>query len=227
MNLLLIEDDPGLGKSLQKGLRETGFDCTWAADGGRGLEAARSQQFDCVLLDMMLPTIGGLDVLRHLRGMGQRTPVIVLTALGSIDQRVTGLQAGADDYLVKPFEFAELVARIEAVCRRSGPRPSAELQCGDLTLDLALRRVRRDGCDVDLTPTEFSLLEFLMRHAGHVVTRKMLCEHLWESDWEGVTNVIEVHITRLRAKLDRGVERGVERSYIQTVRGRGYALRAT
>lgn len=222
MDLLLIEDDPVLGRSLQKGLRESGWDCTWANDGQRGLEEALSQQFDCIVLDMMLPRRNGLEVLRELRDHGQRTPVIALTALGSVDQRVTGLQAGADDYLVKPFEFAELVARIEAVCRRSGVRPAALLRSGDLTLDLATRRVRSGEREIDLTPTEFSLLELLMRHAGQVVTRKMLCEHLWESDWEGVTNVIEVHVTRLRGKLDKGLDR----SRIQTVRGRGYALRA-
>lgn len=228
MDLLLIEDDPVLGKSLQKGLREAGYDCAWATDGERGWESAQSHQFDCILLDMMLPKCPGLDLLRELRAAGQRTPVIALTALGSVDQRVNGLQAGADDYLVKPFEFAELVARIEAVCRRSGVRPSARLHCGELSLDLSTRRVRLGRRDIDLTPTEFSVLEFLMRHAGHVVSRKMLCEHLWESDWEGVTNVIEVHINRLRGKLDRDLnrEKGKDRSVIQTVRGRGYALRA-
>lgn len=222
LELLLIEDDPVLGRSLQKGLREFGWECALASDGARGLEAALSQQFDCIVLDIMLPHRSGWEVLRELRDQGQRTPVVVLTALGSVDQRVTGLQNGADDYLVKPFEFPELVARIEAVCRRSGVRPAAQLRSGDLTLDLTTRRVRCGEREIDLTPTEFSLLELLMRHAGQVVTRKMLCEHLWESDWEGVTNVIEVHVNRLRGKLDKGLER----SRIQTVRGRGYALRA-
>jgi two-component system, OmpR family, response regulator len=159
-------------------------------------------------------------LLRHIRDEGNQTPVIALTSLGAVDERVSGLQAGADDYVVKPFAFPELMARIDAVRRRSMARPAPVLKAGDLNLDLATRRVARNGTEIDLTPTEFSLLEFLMRHAGHVVTRKMLCEHLWESDWEGATNVIEVHINRLRGKIDKGFDS----TLIQTVRGRGYAL---
>ena len=222
MHLLVVEDDVVLGKALQRGLSEAGFECTWLRNGRKGLEAAGGQQFDAVVLDLMLPDLPGLDVLRTLRSKGIQTPVVVLTALGSVEERVMGLQAGADDYLVKPFAFAELTARIDAVCRRTAIRPAPTLQAGDLELDLATRRVTRAGLEIDLTPTEFSLLEFLMRHAGQVVTRRMLCEHLWESDWEGATNVIEVHINRLRGKLDRGLEK----SMIQTVRGRGYAVRA-
>ncbi|HEY2908870.1 MAG TPA: response regulator transcription factor, partial [Gemmataceae bacterium] len=161
------------------------------------------------------------EVVRTLRAEGVKTPVILLTALGSVEERVAGLQAGADDYLVKPFAFAELKARLEAIGRRVGPRASPTLQVGALNLDLSTRRVARGDRDIDLTPTEFSLLEFLMRHDGQVVTRKMLCEHLWESDWEGSTNVIEVHVNRLRGKLDRGFDQSI----IQTVRGRGYAIR--
>jgi two-component system OmpR family response regulator/two-component system copper resistance phosphate regulon response regulator CusR len=146
-----------------------------------------------------------------------------MTALGSVAERVRGLHDGADDYVVKPFAFVELQARVEAVCRRLGPRPSTVLEVGPLKLDLTIRRVTRADVEIDLTPTEFSLLEFLMRHAGQVVPRKMLCEHLWESDWEGTTNVIEVHINRLRGKLGKGFPD----SLIHTVRGRGYALRAT
>jgi two-component system OmpR family response regulator/two-component system copper resistance phosphate regulon response regulator CusR len=148
--------------------------------------------------------------------------VIVLTALGSVDDRVAGLKAGADDYMVKPFALVELLARVEAVCRRASDRPPATLAVGDLTLDLTTRRVTRGDVDIDLTPSEFSILEMLMRYAGQVVTRKMVCEHLWEADWEGTTNVLEVHINRLRNKLNRG---GGD-SVIQTVRGRGYVLRA-
>jgi two-component system OmpR family response regulator/two-component system copper resistance phosphate regulon response regulator CusR len=175
------------------------------------------------VLDLMLPGRSGLEVLTDLRASGIRTPVIVLTALGAVDDRVAGLNAGADDYVVKPFALVELMARIEAVCRRTLSRPAAVMQAGQLTLDLAVRRVTREGHEIELTPTEFSLLELLMRHAGNVVTRRMLCEHLWETDWEGTTNVIEVHINRLRGKLDKGFDESV----IQTVRGRGYALRAT
>jgi len=222
MDILVIEDDPVIGKSLNKGMSEAGHDCIWVKDGEKGLEQARSQQFDAIVLDLLLPSVPGLDVLRRLRSEGIGTPVVLLTALGSVEERVAGLNAGADDYLVKPFALVELLARIEAVRRRATTRPLAQLQVGDLTLDLALRRVCRDGIEIDLTPTEFSLLEMLMRFQGQVVTRKMLCEHIWAADWEGTTNVIEVHINRLRGKL----QRGFSESLIQTVRGRGYVLRA-
>ena len=223
MDLLIIEDDPVIGKSLQRGFREAGHDCVWAKDGNKGLEFARAQQQDAIILDIMLPGKTGLEVLRLLRSEGIRTPVVLLTALGSVEERVAGLTAGADDYLVKPFAFTELMARIDAICRRSANRPAPTMEIGGLRLDLATRRVVHDGNEIDLTPTEFSLLEYLMRHAGQLVTRKMLCEHLWESDWEGATNVIEVHINRLRGKIDRGLDK----SLIQTVRGRGYAIRAS
>lgn len=221
MNVLVVEDDPLVGKSLHKGFTEAGHDCALVRDGARGLEAAASGQYDAVVLDLLLPSLPGLEVLRRVRDAGVRTPVILLTALGSVEERVAGLEAGADDYLVKPFAFAELLARLHAVCRRVQDRPAATLDAAGLSLDLATRRVLQGGKEVDLTPTEFSLLELLMRHAGQVVTRRMLCEHLWEADWEGATNVIEVHVTRLRKKLADG---GLA---IQTVRGRGYALRAS
>lgn len=223
MDLLVIEDDPVIGKALHKGFSEAGHACTWVKDAEKGMNAVLGQQFDSLVLDLMLPGRSGLDVLAEMRSRGIRAPVVVLTALGSVEERVAGLKAGADDYIVKPFAFAELMARIEAVCRRSTNRPPAVMTAGDVTLDLTTRRVTRSEQEVDLTPTEFSLLELLMRFAGQVVTRKMLCEHLWEYDWEGSTNVIEVHINRLRGKLDRGVKEPL----IQTVRGRGYALRAS
>ncbi len=222
MNLLVIEDDPVMGKSLSKGLKEAGHECVWVRDGRRGLEEAATQRFDAIVLDLLLPAMPGLDVLRRLRADGVRTPILILTALGAVEERVAGLNGGADDYLVKPFAFPELLARLEAVRRRAVDRPSAVLTIGDITLDLTTRRVEHDGKEIDLTPTEFSILELLMRHAGQVVTRRMLCEHLWEADWEGTTNVIEVHINRLRKKIDNS-----DSSLIQTVRGRGYALRAT
>ncbi|MGE3805658.1 MAG: response regulator transcription factor [Gemmataceae bacterium] len=221
VHLLVIEDDAVIGKSLRKGFLESGHLCQWSRDGTRGLELARTQQFDAIVLDLLLPEMSGLEVLRALRAEGIQTPVIVLTALGSVEDRVKGLTLGADDYLVKPFAFAELAARIDALRRRALIRPDPTLQLGDLSLDLARRRVVREGTEIELTPTEFSLLEFLMRHAGQVVSRKMLCEHLWDSDWEGTTNVIEVHINRLRGKLNRGFTVPL----IQTIRGRGYALR--
>lgn len=221
MLLLVVEDEPGLGKSLTQGLTEAGHDCTWVRSGLEGLRLASSRPFDVVLLDLMLPDLPGLDVVRGLRAAGSRTAVIMLTALGAVEDRVAGLEAGADDYMVKPFAFAELLARLTAVSRRALKRPSSEVTVGPLRLDLTNRRVTREERDIDLTPTEFSLLEFLMRYAGQVVTRKMLCEHLWDADWEGVTNVIEVHINRLRSKVDKGFAEPL----IQTVRGRGYALR--
>lgn len=223
VELLIIEDDIVLGKALQKGLAEAGHECHWTRNGRQGLELALGQKVDAVVLDLMLPDLPGLELLTQVRSAGIQTPFLVLTALGSIDDRVHGLQAGADDYLVKPFAFAELTARLEAICRRSRLRPSTMLHVGPLYLDLTTRRVTREQKEIDLTPTEFSLLEFLMRYNGQVVTRKMLCEHLWDSDWEGVTNVIEVHITRLRAKIDRGFGEPL----LHTVRGRGYALRAS
>jgi two-component system OmpR family response regulator/two-component system copper resistance phosphate regulon response regulator CusR len=221
--ILVVEDDPVIGKAVQKGLTEAGHECTWVKDGKEGLEHAMSQRFDVIVLDLLLPGESGMKVLETVRQAGNRTPILVLTALDSVEQRVQGLTSGADDYLGKPFEMAELLARIEAVTRRAGTKPSPVLQVGDLVLDLPTRRVTSGGVDIDLTPTEFSLLEMLMRHAGQVVTRKMLCEQLWEADWEGTTNVIEVHINRLRTKLQRGTKQPV----IHTVRGRGYALRAT
>lgn len=223
MNLLVVEDDAVLGKALQRGLNEAGHNCDWVRNGRKGLEEARSQRFDAVVLDLMLPDLSGVEIMKQLRGEGIRTPVLMLTAMGSVDDRVTGLKAGADDYLVKPFAFPELMARLEAIGRRVADRPSSTMTAGPVTLDLTNRRVMRGNAEITLTPTEFSLLEYLIRFQGQVVTRKMLCEHLWESDWEGVTNVVEVHINRLRGKIDRGFEEPL----IQTVRGRGYVLRAT
>lgn len=223
MDILVVEDDLGIGKAVQQGISEKGHHGNWVQNGQAGLDLARSQRFDVIVLDLLIPGLGGLEVLRQIRLEGIRTPVVVLTALGSVDDRVIGLEAGADDYLVKPFAFVELWARIEAVCRRVGAKPSMNLDVGALSLDLATRRVTFSGVEIDLTPTEFSLLEMLMRNAGDVVTRKMLCENLWESDWEGTTNVIEVHINRLRGKLQKASKEPI----IHTVRGRGYALRAT
>jgi two-component system OmpR family response regulator len=223
MNLLVVEDDQALGKALHKGLCEAGHQCQWVRSGERGREQAVTQKFDAVVLDLMLPDLPGMDVMRQVRQAGVRTPVLMLTALGSVEDRVKGLNAGADDYLVKPFAFPELLARLEAISRRTNDRPGTTLQVGSLSLDLTTRCVLRDGKEIPLTPTEFSLLEFLMRYAGQVVTRKMLCEHLWEADWEGVTNVVEVHINRLRGKVDKGFDQPL----IQTVRGRGYLLKAS
>lgn len=223
MNILIIEDDPVIGKSLVRGFTEAGHHPQWVQDGEQGLESSLSQQSDVIVLDLMLPKVSGQDLLNELRRRGVLCPVILLTALGSVDDRVEGLNAGADDYIVKPFDFAELLARVQAVVRRSSVRPAPVLKCGELTLDLTTRRVSLNETEVELTPIEFSLLELLMRFSGQVVTRKMLCEHVWGFNWDGTTNVIEVHINRLRGKLDKGRSQ----SYITTVRGRGYALAAS
>jgi two-component system OmpR family response regulator len=222
MDVLIVEDDDVLGKSLTRGLEEAGHRCTWVKSGDKGFALGSAQKCDTIVLDLMLPDRPGIDVLRGLRAQGVRTPVLILTALGSVEDRVDGLNAGADDYLVKPFSFPELLARLAAITRRSINLTAQQLIVGPLSLDLSMRRVTRAGVEIDLTPTEFSLLEYLMRNAGQVLTRKMLCEHLWDSYWEGVTNVIEVHVTRLRAKIDRDFGEPL----LQTVRGRGYVLRA-
>lgn len=222
MHVLVIEDDRTIGKALERGLAEAGHECVWVKNGRRGLDAARGCTADVIVLDLLLPELPGLDVLRKLRAEGVRTPVLALTALGSVDERVAGLNAGADDYIVKPFAFPELLARLQAVHRRTADRPAAVVHAGPFTLDLATRRVTRDGTDIDLTPTEFSILELLIRYAGQVVTRKMICEHVWDADGEGLTNVVEVHIKRLRDKMAAAGDTDL----IKTVRGRGYALRA-
>ena len=219
MNILVIEDDRTIGKSLVQGFREAGHECSWAVNGKTGLDKATSQQADVIVLDLMLPEISGLEVLAKLRCNGIQTPVVILTAKGAVYEKVEGLEAGADDYIVKPFAFVELKARVEAVCRRSVRRPSPVVRLADLTLHLSSRRVLLNGKEIDLTPTEFSILELLMRHNGQVVTRKMLCEHVWGFEWDGPTNVIEVHITRLRRKIG-----SVTESRIRTVRGRGYSI---
>jgi len=223
MNLLVVEDEKLLGKAIEQGLLEAKHACEWVRNGAKGLELARTQQFDALILDRLLPDLDGLSILRALRDEGILTPVIFITALGAVEDRVEGLDVGADDYLVKPFAMPELLARLHALSRRSGSRPALSYRAGPLHLDLSTRKVTRGEREMDLSPTEFSILELLMRYAGQVVTRKMLSEHLWNEDWGGMTNVLDVHINHLRRKLDRGHDD----SLIQTVRGRGYVLRAT
>lgn len=221
MKLIVIEDDAVLGKALVKGLSEAGHDCQWVKDGATGVSLVTAQPFDAVILDLMLPDLPGLEVLHRVRSQKCQTPILILTALGSVENRVDGLNSGADDYLVKPFAFAELLARLNALARRTANQPGTTLQVGPLKMELTAQRVTRNGKEIELTQTEYKLLEFLVRHARQVVSRRMLCEHLWDADWEGVTNVIEVHINRLRSKIDRNFERPL----IHTVRGQGYVVR--
>jgi two-component system OmpR family response regulator/two-component system copper resistance phosphate regulon response regulator CusR len=220
MQVAIIEDDPVIAKAVGRAVREAGHECTWVADGDTAIRDRTVAANDLVVLDLMLPNSGGITVLEAARSAGIHTPVIVLTALGAVADKLRGFEAGADDYLVKPFAMDELLARIEALHRRTGHKPALEMEAGPLQLTLATKRVTLAGRTIELTPTEFSILELLMRFNGQVVTRKMLCEHVWGFDWEGPTNVIEVHINRLRGKLDKGRRE----SLISTIRGRGYAL---
>jgi len=219
MQVAIVEDDPIIAKAVSAAVSAAGHQCRWIPDGSvAGKEALIAS--DLVILDLMLPGEDGLSILKAARAGGVRTPVIVLTARGLVSEKLQAFEAGADDYLVKPFAMDELLARIEAVHRRAGDKPSMTLTTGNLHVSLANRRATLDDRPIDLTPTEFNILELLMRFQGQVVTRKMLCEYVWGFDWDGPTNVIEVHINRLRGKVDKGRDA----SLIQTIRGRGYAL---
>jgi two-component system copper resistance phosphate regulon response regulator CusR len=221
MRVLVVEDNPEMGTRLEQGLREHGFAVDLVADGGQAYRYAATGVYDLLILDRMLPGREGIDVLQDLRAAGVTAPAIFLTARGSVADRVEGLDAGADDYLVKPFSFAELLARIRVVLRRgSEPLPSI-LRVTDLSLDPAARVVERGGQRIDLSPKQFALLHYLMRHSGQVVSRTMIQEHVWNFDFDGLTNVVDVHINRLRNKIDRGFDRPL----IHTLRGVGYVLR--
>ena len=222
MRILVIEDDANVSGFVAKGLREAGHVVDLADNGKDGLFLATTEAYDALVLDPMLPQVDGLAVLRTMRTSGNATPVLLLSALGEVDDRVQGLRAGGDDYLTKPFAFVELLARIEALARRprAGAAPETLLRVADLELDLLARTVRRGGQAIELQPREFRLLEYLMRHAGQVVTRTMLLEAVWDYHFDPQTNVIDVHVSRLRAKLDRGHARPL----IHTVRGAGYRL---
>ena len=223
MHILLIEDDAEAAKFLVKGLRESGYSVDHASDGREGLFRATEGQFDLVVTDRMLPHLDGLTVIQLMRRKGLTTPVLVLSALGSVDDRVRGLKAGGDDYLTKPLAFVELLARIEALSRRrSSVADATKLKVADLDFDLLARRVTRGGREIELTARELKLLEFLMRRAGQVVTRTMLLEGVWDLHFDPQSNLIDVHISRLRQAIDRGADRQL----IHTVRGSGYVLRA-
>ena len=223
--ILVVEDDPETRDYLAKGLREAGYAVEATGSGRQGLMHAIDGGFDALLLDRMLPDLDGLSLLKSLRAAGVHSPAILLTAMSAIDERVTGLRAGADDYLVKPISYAELSARLEAILRRPAEsRPEqTRLACADLELDLIARTARRGDRRIELLPREFQMLEYLMRREGRVVTRTMLLEGLWDYRFDPGTNVIDVHISRLRRKVDTEGERPL----IHTVRGAGYKLGAT
>ena len=224
MRLLIIEDDREAAAYLSKAFREAGHVADLAADGLDGYALAREGAYDVLVVDRMLPKLDGLSLIRSLREQGVETPVLILSALGQVDDRVKGLRAGGDDYLPKPYAFSELLARIEVLSRRRGGTAAepTTYRVGDLELDRLSHRVTRGGQEIVLQPREFRLLEYLMRHAGQVVTRTMLLEHVWDYHFDPQTNVIDVHVSRLRAKVDKGFERPM----IHTVRGAGYMVRA-
>jgi two-component system OmpR family response regulator len=224
MRVLVIEDDADAAAFVQRVLSDAGHSVDVRGDGEAGLNQARGGEYDALVVDRMLPGMDGVKLLRSYRDSGGRAPALFLSALGEVDHRVEGLQAGGDDYLVKPYAPSELVARVEALGRRStgGEIPTTRLTVGGLEMDLLARTVVRDGQKIDLQPREFRLLEFLMRHAGQVVTRTMLLEKVWDYHFDPQTNVIDVHISRLRGKIDKDFEKPL----LHTVRGAGYRLEA-
>jgi len=219
---LLIEDDATIAEFVVRGLREAGFAVDHAADGDAGLERAVATPYDVAIVDVMLPKRDGLSLIEELRRRGVSTPVLILSARRSVDDRVRGLQTGGDDYLTKPFAFAELLARVQALLRRAtrAPEPTT-LTVEDVALDLLSRRVSRAGAPIDLRPREFALLEYLMRNAGKVVSKTMILSHVWEYNFDPQTNIVDVLVSRLREKIDRPFEKKL----LHTVRGVGYVLR--
>ena len=221
MHILLVEDDEIAAKYLRRGLSERGHRVEHAANGELGLQRALSEKFDLLVVDRMLPGQDGLSVIRTLRTEGYNVPVLVLSALGEVDDRIAGLRAGGDDYLIKPYAFGELLARLEALSRRHvESQPLDRLSIADLELDLVEHKVQRSGKPIRLQPKEVKLLEYLMRHAGQLVTRKMLLERVWGFHFDPETNVIDTQISRLRSKIDRGFKTPL----LHTIRGRGYRL---
>lgn len=221
MRILLIEDDNSVADYIIKGLMQSGYTVDHAADGKQGLILATSENYDVMVVDRMLPNVDGLTIIQTMRASDNKTPVLILSALGEVDDRVKGLKAGGDDYLVKPFAFAELLARIEAILRRQeSSATQTRLKVADLEMDLLAHKVTRAGEGFNLQPREYKLLEYLMKHAGQVVTRTMLLENVWEYHFDPQTNVIDVHISRLRQKIDKGFDRQL----LSTVRGAGYML---
>jgi len=223
MKILLIEDDVETALYVANGLREQGHVVDAVADGRDGLLRAAGEAYEVMIVDRMLPGLDGLGIVKTLRGAGVKTPILLLTTMGGVRDRVEGLEAGGDDYLIKPFAFAELLARVNALARRPPMADVATvLRVADLEMDLLKRTVTRQGRRIELQPQEFKLLEYLLRHAGRIVTRTMLLENVWEFHFDPTTNVVETHVSRLRGKIDRGF--AVE--LLHTVRGAGYCLRA-
>jgi two-component system OmpR family response regulator len=223
MNVLLVEDDRQVGDFIVAELVAVGHTCVHALDGEAGLEAAANATFDVMVIDRMMPRMDGLALINALRNAGDYTPVVVLSALGEVDDRVRGLNCGADDYLVKPFAMAELLARLAVLHRRVSPvgdEAQTTLVVEDLSMDLLHQHVQRQQTPITLQPREYKLLEYLMRHAGQVVTRAMLLEHVWGYHFDPQTNVIDVHVSRLRQKIDKDFEHAL----LSTVRGKGYCL---
>lgn len=224
MKILIVEDDLNLAEFIGRGLRECGHAADHVEDGTSGFAAATTSEYDIIIVDRMLPGLDGLSLVKSLRSIDVKAPVLFLTSLGGVDDRVEGLEAGGDDYLVKPFAFSELIARVNALARRSPLRTQETiLQVGDLELDLVRRTVVRGGERIDLQPREFRLLEVLMENHGRVVTRTMLLERVWDFHFDPKTSVVETHISRLRAKVDRPFEREL----IHTIRGIGYCVDAS
>ncbi|GAB4271894.1 heavy metal response regulator transcription factor [Deferrisoma sp.] len=221
MRILVVEDEAKVASFIRKGLEEERYAVDVAADGEEGLELAELNPYDLIVLDLMLPGLDGFRFIQKLRGQGIATPILVLTARDSVSDKVKGLDLGADDYLTKPFAFAELLARIRALLRRGTPQTSPVLQVADLTLDPAARRVTRAGRSIELTAKEFALLEYFLRNAGRVLTRTMILEHVWDQSFDSYTNVVDVYVNYLRKKVDQGFEPKL----IHTVRGVGYVLR--
>ncbi len=226
MRILLIEDDLSVAEFIIKGLSENNHVVDHQADGKEGLFFATTENYDVMVIDRMLPNIEGLTIIRTLRASNIKTPIIILSAMADVEQRVEGLHSGADDYLVKPFAFSELLARIEILGKRnnsSETKQETQLQLADLKIDLLTHKVSRDNQDINLLATEYRLLEYLMRHAGQVVSRIMLFEHVWDYNFDPQTNVIDVHMSRLRKKLDKPFDK----TLIHTVRGAGYVIKNT
>ena len=222
MRILVVEDEPGIADFLRQGLTEAGYAVDLAWDGREGLDYALAADYDVLILDILLPKMNGLQLLRELRDRGDKTPALMLTARDTVDNRVEGLDAGADDYLVKPFAFPELLVRVRALLRRPPLQMGTTLQVGDLEMDTAKREVRRSERVIELSPREYAVLEYLMRHPNQVLTRSQIAEHVWNFDYYGESNVVDVYIGYLRRKIDQGHDI----SLIQTVRGVGYRMEA-